>query len=45
MKKSVEDIVNKWKLEMDRHVAIFNQTAEKLKQFEEMFQQNFDYVR
>jgi len=44
MKKSVEDVINKWKREMDRQVSIFNQTSEKLQNFEYLFQNNYDNV-
>jgi len=45
MKKSVEDVINRWKREMDRQVSIFNQTCEKLQNFEFLFQTSFDNVR
>ena len=44
MKKKCEDVINKWKTEVERHLAIFNQTAEFLRTFELNFQGHFEYV-
>lgn len=44
LRKSVEDVINGWKNELDKQVDKFNSLSGKLKKFEEYFQQNFDHV-
>lgn len=42
LRKSIEDIINRWKTEMDKQVDKFNNLCNSLSKFEEYFQQNFD---
>lgn len=44
MKKSIEDVVNKWKSDMDAQVDKFESNAEKLKKFDVMFLQKFESI-
>jgi hypothetical protein len=44
MKKSIEDLVNKWKSDMDMQVDKFESNAEKLRHFELMFMKNFESI-
>jgi hypothetical protein len=44
MKKSIEDVINKWKNDLDTQVDKFENNAEKLKQFEFMFLKNFESI-
>ena len=43
-RESVEDVINKWKNDLDKQVENFNLVSLKLKDFEKYFQQNFDSV-
>lgn len=45
MKKSIEDIINHWKNELDNNVDKFKNSSEKLKEFELLFQKNFETVK
>jgi hypothetical protein len=42
MKKSIEDVVNKWKSDLDAQVDKFESNAERLKNFEIMFLKHFE---
>jgi hypothetical protein len=44
MKKSIEDVINKWKSELDNQVDKFETQGENLKNFELIFQKNFEGV-
>jgi len=44
MKKSIEDVVNKWKSDMDAQVDKFESNAERLKKFEVLFLQKFESI-
>jgi hypothetical protein len=45
MKKSIEDVINRWKSELDNQIDRFENLGERLKNFELMFQRNFESVR
>jgi len=44
MKKTIEEVVNKWKNDLDKQVDKFEVTAEKLKNFELKFLNNFESI-
>jgi hypothetical protein len=44
MRKSIEDVINRWKNDLDKQVEKFNDLCERLGKFEEQFQNNFDNV-
>jgi hypothetical protein len=44
MKKSIEEIINHWKNELDNQVDRFDSSADKLKNFEFMFRKHFETI-
>ncbi len=44
MNKSIQEIVNKWKQELDNQVHTFENVGEKLKNFELVFHKNIETV-
>jgi hypothetical protein len=44
MSRNIEDVINHWKSELDRTVGKFEDQTEKLKNFEMVFQKNFETV-
>jgi len=44
MKKPIEEVINKWKRQLDEQTILFNETGEKLKQFELIFNKNFENI-
>ena len=44
MKKSIEEVINHWKIELDNQVDRFDASAEKLKNFEFMFRKHFETI-
>lgn len=44
MNRTIDDTINNWKLELETQTEVFNNNAEKIKQFEFSFLKNFDNV-
>lgn len=44
MKRPIEGEINRWKKEIDKQAANFNENGEKLKHFEIIFNKNFENV-
>lgn len=44
IKKTVEEVINKWSKEMEKSSSKFHENGEKLKEFEATFQKNFENV-
>jgi hypothetical protein len=44
MNKPIEELLNKWKNELDTEVKTFDLTGQKLNNFEKVLHQNFDTV-
>ena len=44
MNVSIEDLINNWKLEMDSQVEKFEKSAETIRNFEFMFQDQYTKV-
>jgi hypothetical protein len=44
MKKSIEEVINRWKKEMDKQTSKFTDSGERLKHFEQIFNKNFENV-
>jgi len=44
MKKSIEEVINHWKNELDNQVDRFDNCADKLKNFEFMFRKHFETI-
>ena len=44
MKRPLEGEINRWKKEIDKQAAHFNENGEKLKHFEIIFNKNFENV-
>lgn len=44
MNASIEDIINRWKLELDNQVEKFEKSAYSIKEFEINFQNQYDRV-
>jgi hypothetical protein len=44
MNKNIEDVINRWKNELDNQVERFDKSAETLKNFENTFQKRFEMV-
>lgn len=44
MKRSIEEVINKWKKEMDKQTSKFTDNGERLKHFEQIFNKNFENV-
>ena len=45
MSLSIDDLINKWKLELDNQVDKFEKAADSIKNFELNFQNQYDKVR
>lgn len=45
MKKSIEEVINRWKKEMDKQTSKFSDNGERLKHFEQIFNKNFENVK
>jgi hypothetical protein len=45
MISSIEDLINKWKLELDNQVEKFDKAADSIKNFELNFQNQYDKVK
>jgi hypothetical protein len=44
MNRTIDETINNWKLELETQTELFNNNAEKIKQFEFSFLKNFDNV-
>ena len=44
MNLSIEDLINKWKLELDNQVEKFEKSSDSIKNFELNFQNQYDKV-
>lgn len=44
MKRPIEEVINRWKKEMDKQSIQFYENGEKLKHFELIFNKNFENV-
>lgn len=44
MNRTIDETINNWKLELESQTEVFNNNAEKIKQFEFSFLKNFDNV-
>lgn len=44
MSLSIDDLINKWKLELDNQVEKFEKAADSIKNFELNFQSQYDKV-
>jgi len=42
MKKPIEEVINRWKNELDKQTNKFYEQGDKLKQFELIFNKNFE---
>ena len=45
MSLSIDDLINKWKLELDNQVCGFEKSADSIKNFELNFQNHYNKVR